>query len=58
MAKKVKFPSSSKAAGKDKINDDNDDLSLEQYSEAEDNDESEGHKTARSEDVSDYEGNP
>jgi hypothetical protein len=58
MAKKVKFPSSSEAAGKDEIDNDNDDLSLEQYSEAEDDDESEGHKTAGSEDVSDYEGNP
>ena len=58
MAKKVKFPSSSEAAGKDEIGNDNDDLSLEQYSEAEDDDESEGHKTAGSEDVSDYEGNP
>jgi hypothetical protein len=43
MVKKVKFLSSSEAAGKDEIDNDNDDLSLEQYSEAEDDDESEGH---------------
>ena len=58
MAKKVKFPSSSEAAGKDEIDNDNDDLSLEQYLEAEDDDESEGQKTAGSEDVSNYKGNP
>jgi hypothetical protein len=56
MAKRVKFPGGSDAAGKDEIDDD--DLSLEQYSEEDEGEESEGHKTAGSEDVSDYEGNP
>jgi hypothetical protein len=58
MVKKDKFLSSSEAAGKDEIDNDNDDLSLEQYLEVEGDDESEGHKTAGSEDVFNYKGNP
>jgi hypothetical protein len=56
MAKRVKFPGGSEAAGKDEIDDD--DLLLEQYSDEEEVEESDGQKTVGSEDVSDFEGNP
>jgi len=55
MAKRVKFPGGSEAAGKDEIDDD--DLLLEQYSDEEEVEESDGQKTVGSEDVSDFEGN-